>query len=314
MRRPAKGHAAFVHDLLLFLEDQGFPLAHSVSPRNSLGTGHPTRQQGMSVLVFCVRLLHIHKECEREPEGTVTARLIIFLDDGGVMNDNNVRALQWQRLVSEYFVPLLGGSPEAWSRANRVVTDRLFEPDAWQRRVQAAADYRSFDRDYQVEWLQGMCDLVGIETPPEEECLRLARRATAFITRRVRAAFPGVVDTICMLHRQGYALHTASGESSLDLEGYLQAMGVRDCFGRLYGPDLIETLKEGPEYYERIFADLGISAADAVVVDDSPRATQWAMQVGTRAVLVGGSSRPQTGTTAQIGSLLELPATLQQLD
>jgi hypothetical protein len=83
----------------------------------------------------------------------VTARPIIFLDDGGVMNDNNVRALQWQRLVGEYFVPLLGGSPEAWSRANRVVTDRLFEPDAWRRRVQAAADYRSFDRDYQVEWL-----------------------------------------------------------------------------------------------------------------------------------------------------------------
>jgi HAD superfamily hydrolase (TIGR01509 family) len=244
----------------------------------------------------------------------VPARLIIFLDDGGVMNDNNVRALQWQRLVGEYFVPLLGGSPEAWSRASRVVAGRLFELDAWRRRVQAAADYRSFDCDYQVEWLRGMCILVGTTIPPEEECLRLARHATAFITRRVRAAFPGVVDTISALHRQGYPLHTASGESSLDLEGYLQAMGVRDYFGRLDGPDLIETLKEGPEYYERIFADLGISAADAVVVDDSPRATQWAMQVGTRAVLVGGSSRPQTGTTVHIGSLLELPATLQRLD
>ncbi len=27
VRRPAKGHAAFVHELLLFLEDQGFPFA-----------------------------------------------------------------------------------------------------------------------------------------------------------------------------------------------------------------------------------------------------------------------------------------------
>jgi len=151
----------------------------------------------------------------------VTARPIIFLDDGGVMNDNNVRALLWQRFVGEYFVPLLGGSPEAWSRANRVVTDRLFEPDAWRRRVQAAADYRSFDRDYQVEWLGGMCELVGFETPPDEECLYLARHAAAFITRRVQAAFPGVGDTIRALRRQGYMLHTASGESSLDLEGYL---------------------------------------------------------------------------------------------
>ena len=241
------------------------------------------------------------------------ARPIIFLDDGGVMNDNNVRALQWQRLVGEYFVPLLGGSSEAWSRANRLVTDRLFEPDAWRRRVQAAADYRSFDRDYQVEWLQGMCALAGIETPPEEECLHLARRAAAFITRRVQAAFPGVGDTIRAVHRQGYRLHTASGEFSLDLGGYLQAMGVRDCFGRLYGPDLIETLKEGPEYYERIFADLGIAAADALVVDDSPRATRWAAQVGARTVLVGDSSPLRTGATVQIGNLVELPATLQQL-
>ncbi|MFL5659369.1 MAG: HAD family hydrolase [Ktedonobacteraceae bacterium] len=241
------------------------------------------------------------------------ARPIIFLDDGGVMNDNNVCALQWQRLVSEYFVPLLGGSPEAWSRANRVVADRLFEPDAWRRRVQAAADYRSFDRAYQVEWLRDMCELVGVGTPPEEECLHLARGAAAFITRRVQAAFPGVVDTIRALRRQGYMLHTASGESSLDLEGYLQAMGVRDCFGRLYGPDLIDTLKEGPEYYERIFADLGIAATEALVVDDSSRATRWATQVGARAALVGDSPLPQTGTTIHIGSLVELPATLQRL-
>jgi HAD superfamily hydrolase (TIGR01509 family) len=244
----------------------------------------------------------------------VPARPIIFLDDGGVMNDNRTRALQWQCLVGEYFVPLLGGLPEAWSRANRLVTDRLFEPDAWRRRVQAAADYRSFDRDYQVEWLRGMCGLVGIETPPEEECLRLARRAAAFIPHHVQAAFPGVVDSISVLHRQGYSLHTASGESSIELGGYLQAMGVCDCFGRLYGPDLIETLKEGPEYYERIFADLGISAADALVVDDSPRATRWARQVGARTVLVGDSSLLSIEAIVQIGSLVELPATLQQLD
>jgi HAD superfamily hydrolase (TIGR01509 family) len=244
----------------------------------------------------------------------VTARLIIFLDDGGVMNDNRMRALQWQRLVGEYFVPLLGGPADAWSRANRVVSDRLFEPDAWRERVQAAADYHNFERDYQVEWLRGMCEVVGIEIPPKEECLRLARRAAVFITRHVHAAFPGAVETIRTLHHQGCTLHMASGESSLDLEGYLQAMGVRDCFGRLYGPDLIETLKEGPEYYERIFTDLGIAAAEALVVDDSPRAIEWATRVGARTVLVGDSSHPRTGATAPIGSLVELPALLQRLD
>jgi HAD superfamily hydrolase (TIGR01509 family) len=123
-----------------------------------------------------------------------------------------------------------------------------------------------------------------------------------------------VTDTIRILHRRGYSLHTASGEPSLDLEGYLHAMGVRGCFGRLYGPDLIDTLKEGPAYYECIFADLGIAAADALVVDDSPRAIQWAMQVGARTVLVGDSSLPQRRTSLHIASLVELPALLQRLD
>jgi HAD superfamily hydrolase (TIGR01509 family) len=275
---------------------------------------NPSRQEEMLVLVFLVHSLDIDNEQQRERERTVTVRLMVFLDDCGVMNDNSTRALQWQRLVSEFFVPLLGGPAEAWTHANRVVADRLFEPVAWRRRVQAAPDYGSFERAYQVEWLQGMCELVGVGTPPEEECLRLARRAAAFITCRVQAAFPGAVDTIRTLHRQGYTLHTASGESSLDLVGYLQAMGVRECFGRLYGPDLIETLKEGPEYYERLFADLGIAPTDALVVDDSPRAIEWATQVGARAVLVGNSSLPRTGTTVHIGSLVELPAMLQRLD
>jgi hypothetical protein len=30
---------------------------------------------------------------------------MVFIDDGGVMNDNNERGLQWHRLVGEYFVP-----------------------------------------------------------------------------------------------------------------------------------------------------------------------------------------------------------------
>src|SRR5258708_3955895 len=115
---------------------------------------------------------------------------MIFLDDGGVMNDNNTRALQWQRLVSEFFVPLLGGSGEGWSHANRVVADRLFELDAWRRRVRAAPDYRSFDRTYQVDWLRGMCEVVGVGTPPEEECLRLARRAAALLPAASRRPFP----------------------------------------------------------------------------------------------------------------------------
>ncbi len=124
-------------------------------------SGARIRQKEMPVLLFLVRLLSSNEELYRNRERTVTARLIIFLDDGGVMNDNNTRALQWQRLVSEFFAPLLSGPPDAWSRANRVVADRLFDPGTCRRRVQADLDYRSFERAYQVEWLPADDDSQG---------------------------------------------------------------------------------------------------------------------------------------------------------
>src|SRR5215472_7376371 len=37
VRRPAKGNATFVHDLLLFLEDQGFPFAPRFFGRDEQG-------------------------------------------------------------------------------------------------------------------------------------------------------------------------------------------------------------------------------------------------------------------------------------
>src|SRR5207245_5292677 len=96
--------------------------------------------------------------------------------------------------------------------------------------------------------------------------------------------------------------------------GDQEGMHGGGCFGPLYGLELIDSLKERPDYYERIFAELGIAVADTLVVDDSPRAIGWAVQVGARAVLVGDSSLPRTEVPPHIGSLVELPALLQQLD
>jgi HAD superfamily hydrolase (TIGR01509 family) len=238
---------------------------------------------------------------------------VVFLDDGGVMNDSHLRALQWQRLVSAFFVPRLGGTPEAWIEANHRVIERLLGLENWRMRIQSASDYASFDHAYQLDWLRGMCEVVDIEAPPEEECVELARRAGAYIIPRVRAAFPGVVDAIRTLHSQGYPLHTASGEPSIHLAGYLNGMGVRECFDRLYGPDLIDSFKEGPKYYERLFADVGVAPAETLVVDDSPRAISWAAKVGARTILVGDAAYPEIRTTLCIESLVELPAILQQL-
>ncbi len=236
--------------------------------------------------------------------------LNIFLDDGGVITDKQRRAAEFGHLVGDCFVPLLGGTEEAWTRAHSAVVDRLADPQS--ASALAAADFVGFYRAYQLRWVAGMCELLDLPTPPEEECLDLAYRTLGWITRCIRAALPGAVETIHLLHRQGYALHTASGSCSLELVGSFEGMGVRRCFGRLYGADLVNTFKEGPRYYARLFADAGVQPEEALVVDDSADALDWASQLGAGTVLVSAWPHPEIGTTPQLASLAELPAFLQQ--
>ena len=50
---------------------------------------------------------------------------VLFIDDGGTLNDNRLRAAQWQRFVGEFMAPRMGGDPPAWAAANRDVFPRV---------------------------------------------------------------------------------------------------------------------------------------------------------------------------------------------
>ena len=236
-------------------------------------------------------------------------QLVVFLDDGGVMNDNQARGLQWQHLVGEYFPPILGGEPVAWAEANRVVIERISQPDNWQARLQACSDYQEWDDAYQLDWLNWMCQLVGVPAPAPQDAIELARRGSAHIIAQVRSAYAGAVDAITALHASAVTLHTASGESSRELDAYLRAMAVRHCFGRLYGPDLINLHKTGPAYYTRLLADCGVAPAEALIVDDNPTVIGWIRQAGARPLQVdpGAPLIP-----ASIPALAQLPGWLER--
>ena len=226
---------------------------------------------------------------------------VVFLDDGGVMSDNAMRPGPWQRLVGEFFVPRLGGSRWVWAEANRRVTATLFAD--FDAVLGEERDFAAFERRYNRLWLPPMCRWVGVDVPPDEEIDALCREATAWITRRVEAPQRGAPETVRALGRDGYRLFTASGEDSIALDGYLSAIGIRDCFGeRLYGPDTLGVLKSGPWFYERLFEDTGIDPADALVIDDSPKAVGWARSVGANALHLG----------TELGRLADLPGWLSR--
>ena len=234
---------------------------------------------------------------------------MIFLDDGGVMNDNTLRGPEWQRLVGEFFAPRLGGEPGAWAEANGATFGELFE--RYSRTLPAAPDFLQGWEGYERAWLAVMCEHVGVSEPPPTKAAALAREASLYITPRVRAAFPGAPEAVVELSRTGYTLHTASNEVSWEVDGYLTGMSIRDHFGLLFGPDRVQAMKPKQTYYERAFVLAGVEPAAAVVVDDSAENLAAARAAGARTVLV--SPEAATGEPLSLSALAELPRLLRAI-
>jgi HAD superfamily hydrolase (TIGR01509 family) len=234
----------------------------------------------------------------------------LFFDDGGVLNDNSARGPQWQRLVGEYLAPRLGGTAAAWGQANRLVVERMDAPRAVARQRARYPDAHEFERIRLSAWLGAMIAEVGVRSPSAESMLTMALETTAFVTRQIRSAFPDVVATLAALAERGYVLHTASNEASHELAGYLEGMGVRRYFDRLYGPDLVRAHKTGPLYYQRIFTECALHPNQALIIDDSPQAITHARRAGAQAALVDRSAQalvsPSPMTIHDLTSLLTL--------
>jgi FMN phosphatase YigB (HAD superfamily) len=240
----------------------------------------------------------------------------VFLDDGGVINDNALRAPQWRRLVGEFFVPRLGGTMEAWAEANREALQPAIEAffrrvDAWQT---LNTTYVEEIRRYELDWLARMCAGAQVDLPAsEEDCATLAREATDWIMPQVRADFPGGREAIQELADR-YGLYMASSGASFELEASLRPLGVTALFRRLYGPDLVNFPKRSRGFYERIFSDAGVDPAQCLVVDDKTEVLSWAREAGARTTLVASDGAAEPGRPdLVVASLAELPAVLPKL-
>ena len=205
---------------------------------------------------------------------------VVFIDDGGVLNDNERRAPEWRRLLGEYLPPRLGGTPQAWAEANRPVIARAWTRYLERIRSGSMRGIEAWSRADRAQWLVEMCDLVGVATPPDPETFALA--TGAWVSERVRADIPGAIQVVHRLADRGLTLHTASGGLSWELAPYLRGMGVLERFDRLYGPDLVDTTKSGPQFYQALLADSLTDPSTAAVVEDSPDARGWAERCGIR--------------------------------
>lgn len=201
--------------------------------------------------------------------------------------DSSDLSPQWRRLVGEFLAPRLGGTPEAWGAANIPAFERQ-----WARYSAAAsegrpADIRGFFAKDACLWFLDMCDGVGVPRPADKSAQSIAAETVAYVKAHLKIHPPRRgLRALRALHRRGVVLHVASADAHLELIQFLEQIQARDLFDRVYGSDLVNTWKLGPEYYRAVLADSGVDPDLAAVVDDSAAALSWARDCGLRSFLV----------------------------
>jgi HAD superfamily hydrolase (TIGR01509 family) len=218
--------------------------------------------------------------------GYVTKITTLFIDKGGVLVNNDELGAQYQRLIAEFLPTVIGGTGGAWADANVWAFDRQLERWEAAARSDPTTNIRQWFADDARTWLYDMCDMVSLPRPPAEDADRIAAETLRYVRENVGVAVPAIVDRLRELRRRGLTLHVASGDAYEDLVQYLEAIGARELFDRVYGTDLLNVWKSGPAYYRAILAETGVDPSRAIVVDDSERAISWAAECGLGGVLV----------------------------
>ena len=227
----------------------------------------------------------------------------LFLDDGGVLNDNGLRGPEWLRLIGEFMPARMGGTTERWARADEVVFPQVWED--LQRRLPEFASHQEFQRVYATNWMSGMCAYLDHTVPPDDDSEALYRELAIYISERANSAIPGASEAVLSLHRAGFRLYAASGTPSWELRGIMAKMGIAETFSGLYGPDIVDQVKCGPAFYRRIFAHVGVQSRRALVIDSDSECCLWAFEAGAHAVWIDPDGRgDQTTLEKLVHSLL----------
>ena len=80
--------------------------------------------------------------------------------------------------------------------------------------------------------------------------------------------FPGVVETLSVLHQKGFMLTIASSRSRNSLLELTQNLGIADYISYVLGADDVKEAKPKPEPVLKTLADLHFDAGETLVVGD----------------------------------------------
>ncbi|WP_084211808.1 HAD-IA family hydrolase [Pseudonocardia acaciae] len=105
--------------------------------------------------------------------------------------------------------------------------------------------------------------------------------------------FPGVVDGLAALERDGFALAVATSKFRANADALLGAAGLRDRFHLVVGADEVHNPKPAPDIGLLVLHRLRAPASTAVMVGDTTHDLRMAAAAGVRSIAVGYGVHPR---------------------
>ncbi len=234
----------------------------------------------------------------------------VFLDFDDTISDQFRFNAQYVRQIGSILAPQYGGEVEAWVKAAVEMLETLERDYVARFRHRPLNNYCAWLETIRPWCAELLFTAMKQETPHDSREMVIHTQFAAL--KCCDGAYAGVRAALDSLVGQGCTLYMASGQESAYLQGALVGAGIEAYPRRNFGPDLIDCAKEGPEYYDRVFAACGIAPREAVVVDDFPEAIEWAMQVGARVIQSRLSKERHfsivTGVAGVLTDMADLPA------
>jgi HAD superfamily hydrolase (TIGR01509 family) len=152
---------------------------------------------------------------------------------------------------------------------------------------------------------------LGRPLPKDVLDRRIGRRTEMILAQE---ALPGVVRLIQEARAIGVKLGVASSSTTEWVKGHLARLGMLEAFDCMRCRDDVVNAKPEPDLYLAVLECLGVRAAEAIAIEDSPNGVLAAKRAGLRCVAIPNSITAGLDlgqADLQLGSLADV--TLAQL-
>ena len=147
---------------------------------------------------------------------------------------------------------------------------------------------------------------LGRSLPKEVLDRRIGRRTELVLAQKL---LPGVVQHIDQAKALGLKVGVASSSTAEWVRGHLARLGILEKFDCLRCRDDVGNAKPEPDLYIAVLDCLGVSASEAIAIEDSPNGVMAAKRAGLRCVAIPNSITAKldlSGADVLLSSLAEI--------